>query len=270
VTALWRVVLAFYRRDMQVAISYKTGFALGSLAALGNILGVLFLSKAFGAADVSSLDRYGGSYFSFALVGVAFTNFMAIGIGGLGARIREGQLMGTLELMLISPNRLGLILLSSSVWSHVSALLAVFAYLVVGAVLGMPLDHVNLPVAGISVVLAIVSFNALGLLAASVVIVIKQGNPVNWVVSTASVILAGVFYPRSVLPEWLQTAGEILPLTHALELLRRSMLLGEGLGTLWPSMLALAGITAVMLPLGLFACHVAVRMAQTDGSLSHY
>lgn len=269
-TAVLRVVPAFFRRDMEVAISYKAGFALGTLAAAGNIVGILFLSKAFGTSEVSLLDAYGGSYFAFAILGVAFTSFMALGVGGLAARIREGQLMGTLELMLISPNRLALILLSSSVWSHASALLALFAYLLAGAFLGMQLGHVNLPVAVISLALAIISFNALGLLAASVVIVIKQGNPVNLVVSTASILLAGVFYPRSVLPDWLQAAGNVLPLTHALELMRRSVLLGEGFGTLWPSLLALVTLTALLLPLGLLACHYAVRIAQTDGSLAHY
>jgi ABC-2 type transport system permease protein len=121
-----------------------------------------------------------------------------------------------------------------------------------------------------SFALSIVAFNALGLLAASIVIVIKQGNPVSVLLGAASVLLGGVFYPVSGLPGWLQSLAQLLPMTHSLELVRRSMLEGEGLPTLWGPVLALAALTAVLLPAGLWASHLAVRIAQTDGSLSQY
>jgi len=203
-------------------------------------------------------------------VGIAFTNFMALGLGGVGTRVREGQLMGTLELMLLSPNRLGLLLLSSSLWGHVVSLGTLLLYLLAGSLLGMHLEGANLPMAVLSLALAIISFNALGLLAASFVIVLKQGNPVTWLIGTASILLSGVFYPTNVLPDWLRAVGQLLPLTQALELMRRSLLNGEGLATLWGPFLALLLLTVVLLPAGLFACHLAVRVAQTDGSLSQY
>jgi hypothetical protein len=52
--------------------------------------------------------------------------------------------------------------------------------------------------------------------------------------------------------------------------MRRSVLQGEGIETLWGPLLLLVGLAAVMLPIGLLACHLAVRLAQTDGSLSQY
>jgi ABC-2 type transport system permease protein len=265
-----RVVWAAFVRDRQTALSYRTSFMLSMVASVVNILGVFFLSRAFGAAGSGLIAQYGGNYFSFAIVGIAFTNFMALGLGGIGTRVREGQLMGTLELMLLSPNRLGVLLLSSSLWSHVVSLGTLLLYLLAGAVLGVHLGQANVPMAVLSLALAIVSFNALGLLAASFVIVLKQGNPVTWLIGTASVLLSGVFYPTSVLPDWMRGVGQLLPLTQALELMRRSVLNGEGLTTLWGPFLALLFLTVVLLPGGLFACHLAVRVAQTDGSLSQY
>ena len=265
-----RVVWAAFVRDRQTALSYRASFVLSAVASVVNILGVFFLSRTFGSAGSALLGQYGGNYFSFAIVGIAFTNFMALGLGGIGTRVREGQMMGTLELMLLSPNRLGVLLVSSSLWSHVVSLGTLVLYLVVGAALGVPLGQANLPMAVLSLALAIVSFNALGLLAASFVIVLKQGNPVTWLIGTASVLLSGVFYPTNVLPDWLRTIGQVLPLTQALELMRRSILNGEGLSTLWGPFLALLVLAAVLLPVGLFACHLAVRVAQTDGSLSQY
>jgi len=265
-----QVARATFIRDMLMAASYRTGFLLSFGGSVLNILGIFFLSKAFGANLATPVDRYGGSYFAFAVVGVAFSAFMAVGLTGIGSRIREGQMMGTLELMLLSPNRLGVLLFSSSLWSHAQALVTLLVFLLAGVALGMDLGRVNVPMAAASLALAIVAFNALGLISASIVIVIKQGNPVSLLVGMASGLLGGVLYPVSVLPGWLQVIGQVLPLTHALELIRRSVLNGEGIETLWGPFLSLTLLTAVLLPLGLWACSRAVRLAQTDGSLSQY
>jgi ABC-2 type transport system permease protein len=261
---------ATFLRDMWTALSYRVGFLLSIGGSLISVFGVFFLGEAFGEGMGGSLDRYGGSYFGFAVVGVAFSNLMALGLTGVSARIREGQMMGTLELMILSPNRLGILFFSSSLWAHAQASVTLLMFLAVGMALGMDLGDANVPMALASLLLAVLSFNALGLFSAAVVIVIKQGNPVSLLISMASILLAGVLYPISVLPGWLQAIGQVLPLTHALELVRRSALGGEGIATLWGPFLFLLALTAVLLPAGLWACERAVRIAQTDGSLSQY
>ena len=257
-------------RDMWMAMSYPVGFALTIGGSIFNILGIFFLSEAFGPNLAAPVERYGGSYFGFAVIGVALMAFMAVGLGSTASRIREGQLMGTLELMLLSPNSLGLVLFSSSLWSHALAAGALLLTLVAGVALGMNVSNANVLMACVSLLFSVVAFNALGLVAASVVIVIKQGSPVTLVVGLASALAGGVLYPTDVLPGWLQGVGQVLPLTHALELIRRSVLRGEGIETMWGPLGSLAALTAVMLPLGLWACGRAVRIAQTDGSLSQY
>jgi len=119
-------------------------------------------------------------------------------------------------------------------------------------------------------VLSIVSFNALGLFSASVIILMKRGDALGWALRVSSLVLGGVYYPVNVLPSWLNVIGQLLPLTHALELLRRSLMNGEGFTQLWGEFAILAGMTLVLLPLGLLACQLAIRVARTDGSLSHY
>jgi ABC-2 type transport system permease protein len=264
-----QVMSATFVRDMLTATSYRVGFLMSLGSSAISIIGIFFLSQAIGDS-AGPLEPYGGDYFGFALVGVMLTSLMALGLTGMSSHIRVAQMMGTLELMLLSPNRLGVLFLSSSLWAHAQALVTLALYVVVGAVLGENFGNANLPMTFVSLGLAVLSFNALGLLSAAVVIVIKQGNPVALLISLASVLLAGVFYPVSVLPSWLQALGQLLPLTQALELVRRSALGGEGIATLWGPFLILVAITAIMLPVGLWACRRAVRIAQTDGSLSQY
>lgn len=265
-----RVVAATFVRDMRIAASYRTGFVLSIGGSVLQILGVLFLSEAVGPGAGAAVDAYGGNYFSFAAVGVAFSAFMAAGLTGIASRIREGQLMGTLELMLLSPNPLGLLLLASSVWGHARALLTLVIYIAVAVALGADVSRTNLPTAVAALVLSVLAFNAVGLISASFVIVLKQGNPVALAVGLASALLGGVLYPVTVLPGWLQAIAALLPLTHALELMRRSILVGEDFATLAAPFASLALLTAILLPVGLWACSQAVRIAQTDGSLAEY
>lgn len=265
-----RVLAATFLRDMWTALSYRVGFLLGTGGSLVTILGVFFLGQAFGGGVIGPMERYGGSYFGFAVVGVAFSNLMALGLTGIASTVREGQMMGTLELMLLSPNRLGILLIGATLWSHAMATVSLLIYLLVGLALGMDVGHADVPMTVVSLIVAVVAFNGLGLLAASVVIIIKQGNPVSLLLGMASILLAGVFYPATVLPDWLQALGQLLPLTHALELVRRSALGGEGIATLWPNLAALVALSVILVPAGLWACARAIRFAQTDGSLSQY
>jgi ABC-2 type transport system permease protein len=261
---------ATFLRDAFTAASYRIGLLLSIGGSLVTVFVVFFLGRAFGGAAGPALDRYGGSYFGFAVVGVALSNLMALGLTGMSSVIRDGQVMGTLELMLLSPNRLGLLFLSSSLWAHAQALVTVLLFVVAGIVLGADFGHADVGMTLLGLILAVLAFNAFGLFSAAVVIVIKQGNPVALLISVSSVLLAGVFYPVSVLPEWLRAVGQLLPLTQALELVRRAALGGEGIDTLWVQVLILVALTSVLLPLGLWVCQRAVRMAQTDGSLSQY
>lgn len=270
VGASLQVMWATFLRDMFTAASYRIGLLLSIGGSLVTIFVVFFLGRAFGGVAGPELARYGGSYFGFAVVGVALSNLMALGLTGMSSRIREGQVMGTLELMLLSPNRLGLLFVSSSLWAHAQALVSVLLFVIVGVALGADFGNANVGMTLLSLLLAVLAFNAFGLFSAAVVIVIKQGNPVALLMSMASVLLAGVFYPVSVLPDWLRVIGQALPLTQALELVRRAALVGEGMETLWAQVVILVALTALLIPIGLWACAKAVEIAQTDGSLSQY
>jgi ABC-2 type transport system permease protein len=261
---------AFLVRDFRDDASYKIGFLFRVATAVINVAIYYFIASAFGSAAAPYLSSYGGNYFAFVIIGVAFSEYLAIGISSIGESIRQGQTTGTLELMLLSPTRLVVTLLSMSLWSYVFASLRVLVYLIVGAALGMRFEQANVPFALLSLALAIVSFNALGLFTASVIILMKRGDRLGWALRVSSMVLSGVYYPVDVLPDWLRPLGQLLPLTHALELLRRSLLLGEGFTQLWNELLILAGLTIVLLPLGVLACHLAIQVARSDGSLSHY
>lgn len=269
-TAGLAVPAAFLVRDFRVQRSYRIGFLLGLGAAVANVIVFYFLSQAIGIVEGPGMQEYDTDYFGFAIIGFAFMQIVAVGVGSIGGAVRDGQVTGTLELMLIGPTRPIVALLSSGLFGHVMAFASIAVYLAVGVVFGLDLSDADFPAALLALVLLIVGCNAIGLVGAAVVLLIKQGNPVNWIVTGASFVLGGVLYSTTVLPAPLQVVAAALPLTHALDVLRGALLAGEGIGEQLPEIAALVVLTAIYLPIGAFALHLAVQRARVDGSLSEF
>src|SRR3990167_3952665 len=81
--------LAFLWRDFINEASYKFAFFLQFVGILVSIITYFFLSKLLGDIGVPYLKPYGGNYFSFILIGVAFFSYLRISIDGISKSIRE-------------------------------------------------------------------------------------------------------------------------------------------------------------------------------------
>jgi len=265
------VALAFLRRDFSLNISYRVSFIFQFLGIFFGVATFYFVARVFGQAVSPQLQAYGGDYFSFVLVGLAFSGFTGLALRGFAGAIREGQSMGTLELMLLSPTRLGSILLSSSIWDYLMNCFNVVIYLLFGAlVFGADLSRANVLSALLVLVLSILAFSGIGIISAAFVLVLKKGDPVAWVFGSVQGLLAGVMYPVSVLPDILQKFSALLPLTYSLEAMRLAVLKGYSVLQLLPQILALIAFSVVLLPLSLWVFRRAVRQAKKEGSLAQY
>jgi ABC-2 type transport system permease protein len=230
-----------------------------------------FLSQLFGSALAPKLEVYGGDYFSFVLIGLAFSGYMGLSISSFAQSIREGQMMGTLEIMLLTPTRLSAILLSSSLWSYLLITLQVVVYLLLGVlVFGVSLSHANFFTAIVVLILSITSFSGIGILSAAMVMLVKKGDPIAWVFGGVSSLLAGVYYPISILPAWLEPLSHFLPLTYALDAMRLAMLKGSSVYDVRLDILALLGFTVVLTPAAFLVFRKALKQAKIEGSLIQY
>jgi ABC-2 type transport system permease protein len=261
---------AFLVRDLREALTYKFSF-------VSSITGILLSSATFYFVaqlvprGAPSLGPFGGDYFSFAVVGVAFAGLLGMFQEGLSSVVRGAQVSGTLEALLVTPVPLPAVLVGSSLYSllfqvvrtalHLGAAMALF---------GLTLGRVN--VAGVLAVgaLTVLCFLSVGVLSASFILVYKTGNPFSWVLGTVSGLLGGVVFPVSLLPPWIRWVSSLLPVTYALDGMRRSLLASASLAEVLPDVAALAIFDAVLLPLSLAAFRLAVRKAKRDGTLSHF
>lgn len=265
------VVWAFVRKDVSLAMSYRLSFLLQFIGMFLAVATFYFLSRVIGGGMTGSLEEYGGDYFSFVLLGLALSAYMTLGLQTFSSSIREGQMMGTLEVMLLSPTKLNLILFSSAAWAYVFDTFKVLILLIFGVfIFGASFGQANIPATLVILVLSIVSFASIGMISAAFTIVLKKGDPIAWAIAGLSTLLSGVFYPVSVLPSWLQGLSHVLPLTYALNAIRHAMLQGFSFFQLRYDIMVLAGFIVVLLPLALFSFRQAVKRAKIEGSLVHY
>jgi ABC-2 type transport system permease protein len=266
-----RVLLAFVRREMAALGGYRAAFVI-RLFGIGLAVGsLLFLSRFVGAAVNPHLAAYRGNYLGFVVLGVLGAQFQQVGVSVLAERIRMAQVMGTLEAEVATPAPPWMVLGAPPVYEFGTAALRSAAYLL-GAklLLGLDLSQVNWLSLVVAVPLIIAAFSGLGLLAAATTMLVRRLNPVAMVIGSLSFFLSGVMYPVTVLPAWLRGLGTLLPLTHALAILRGALLVGAGLGELRSSLVALLIFAGLLAPIGAGMFAFALRRARVDGSLSHY
>jgi len=263
--------LAFIRRDFANETSYKFQFFLQAAGILFSSLTWFFIAKLFGGSVEGHLAQYGGNYFAFVLIGIAFSNYLSVAMSGLSGSIREAQIMGTLEALLVTQTEVPTIILSSSLYNYLLTSVRVILYLLVGAlVFGMDLSNANFSAALFILVLTIISFTSLGIISASFIMVLKRGDPVSQIFSGLSWLIGGVYYPIDVLPAWVQKLSYLLPITHSLHGMRLALLQNASLGTLLPVITALIVFALVTIPLSVLVFRYAIKRAKHNGSLTQY
>jgi ABC-2 type transport system permease protein len=230
-----------------------------------------FLSRLVGEAVNDKIADYGGDYFSFVLIGIAFADYLSISLNNFSSNIRSAQLQGTLEALLVTPTSVSTILLSSSLYNFLFSSLRVLLYLVMGSFLfGMTLKFNSIFAFILVAMLTISSFAGIGLISAAFIIVFKQGSPISMLAGISSSLLGGVLYPVSVLPAWLEPVAYLLPITHALTAMRQVLLNGASLVEVSNQIVSLAFFTIVLLPTGFTIFSYGLRKARQDGSMIHY
>jgi len=266
-----RKALAFVKRDIVEETSYKLAFLMRVSGIFFAVFTFFFLSKLIGKGTVPHLEPYGGDYFSFVLIGIAFSGYHQVALSGFSRSIREAQMKGTLEAVLLTQTGIPAIVLCSSLYRFIWSSLTVVIYLLIGIIVfGVSVGGANVVGAFVVLLLTITSFSGIGVISASFVMVFKKGDPLAFALSGASFLLGGVYYPVAVLPSWLQKISYFLPIRHSLEGMRLCLLRQAPLKVIAPNLIALVGFTIILLPLSLLCFRYAVRKAKIDGSLTHY
>ena len=265
-----RVALAFLKRDFLITASYRTAFAMQLIAIFIGVPMFYFMGRLVPPSAAGYLDRYGGSYFEFLLIGAAFMDYLAVSLRTFNDSVRESQLMGTLEIMLLSPTKIWQVLIYSALWIYLFTTVRFVLYLVAGAIFGADFSRANPVAAMLVLTLTVPAFASMGILMASITMVIKKSEQMTVAVSTLSLALGGVIFPLSFMPTWMQRIGQLMPVTHALEGMRMALFGNVKIADLRTQLAVLLVFAAVLFPISLVSFYMAVWSTKRSGSLAQY
>lgn len=262
---------AFARRDLLTAWSYRASF-ISDFFGLGfEILMFYFLGK---LVDPTTLPAYGGraiTYLEFAAVGIVLGAFMGLGMGKTSTALRQEQLAGTLESLLMTPVRPWVIQLGLASYDLLYVPLRTAVFL--GA-LAITLDVSFVwsgALAALVVLLVFIPFVwGLGMIGAAVILTFKRGGGMVGIVSTAINITSGAYFPVTLFPNWLRPVAEANPVGLAFESTRQAMLGGASLGDLMGNVVAIGLWAVVSILLGHYAGVIALARERRRGTLSTY
>ncbi|HLF26097.1 MAG TPA: ABC transporter permease [Anaerolineae bacterium] len=260
-------LITFFEHGFMLARSYKLNFVAKYLATFVTVVFYFFLAEMFRRANVIVA---GNDYFTFVLIGGAFSKYVEIGMRTLSDTLREEMLLGTLEPLLATATPLTLALLGPATFIVAEGTLLVSAQLLIGAAFGADFSRANwLAAIGMTVLLVGCLF-CWGVISAAFTLRYKRHDPINWIVGAISYVFSGVFFPVSTLPPALQVISAVLPFTYALRGLRGALREGKGLLDLGTDIGALVLFTVVLLPIALYSVNAAARYLKQSGALGHY
>ena len=261
---------AFFAVGLTEALSYPLAM-VDRLINLFAIVATLFLAGQLVAEDGITVPLP-TDYFLFAMTGLAVMQVFNATLDSFRFRIRQFQLHGVLEACVMTRARLWQILLATPSYSLTTAFLragtiVVVAHLIAGE--GVSLGGAALALA--ILLFGVSSFLCLGLISACGVLLLKQGEPLTRVISLATFLFSGAFFPRELLPDWLAALAGWLPVAPTLDGIRLVLYGGGELGVpLSDSLFRMGLTTAVLAPLVLIAYRGAAKRVLRDGSLAHY
>jgi ABC-2 type transport system permease protein len=260
--------LAFLERDLIHQTSYKVSSSLELLSVGVSVLVFHFLSKLVDG-DVAREAGTAG-YFGFVVTGMAVSSMLNGAVRSMASELRQAQLVGTLESVLLTPAQPWEVATWGSLAHMLRNLVRVLLFVSVGFALGLPLASANWLAAALTLITSMLALTPFGVAAAAYVVLFKRGDPISYLVASSSSLLAGVYFPSRLLPPSLAHVGEWLPLTHAIRGFRAALLEGADVQAILPHLLILFAFGAALLPVSAAVFVLAINRARRTGSLSRY
>jgi ABC-type multidrug transport system permease subunit len=252
------------------AASYRVGLILSFVALAVSVVPIYFIAGAVQPLVEESISLEGGEYFGFVIVGLAATYLLTVSVSALPSALGGNLSSGTLEALLVTKTRLPVLLLGMVGYPLLLGTVRAVLLLVAGSIVGVGIAWQMLPAAAVIAALLVTTYLAVGLVAAALVLIFRTSGPLATAVTSASILLGGVYYSTSVIPAWLQDLSGLVPLTYALRAARMLLLGGASVGAVLADVIMLALFAVTLLAIGALSFIWALGHARRTGSLSQY
>ena len=233
---------------------------------VANTLTIVFIAKGIeaggGKIDVNEVT-------TILLVGAVVWAYLGIIFEVLTETVAWERWEGTIEYTFMAPLSRPIHLFGMGLFAIVYGVIrAILLFAVVALFFHLELANANFAAALIVLVVASISFIGIGMMTAVLPLISpEKGTQLGFVAQGILLVVSGVYYPVSVLPEWMQWLAKISPATYALDGIRDAIINGAGISAMWPNIWPLILIGIVSVPLGLEVFRRGERYAKRHGKL---
>lgn len=261
-----RAILAIARKDFRIAITYRIGFALAVFSTLWGITTFRLISKLITGGQFATAT----DYFDFVVIGLLI-GFVVEPVASAGASaVRQDQTQGTLEYIATLPVSRLVLGIGWSAYSLIQSVIMAGVLLVITAIFGFRVSHVNVPVLVTVIVLTLLIFMAIGNFGSAMVLSLQQGMGLVTAAVGVLGLLGGTLFPTSEFPAWMNPLVKASPLTYSLAALRAAVLSGARTTSTSRDIVILGCFALVLVPMSWAALELSFRWARRRGTLSTF
>jgi ABC-2 type transport system permease protein len=242
---------------------WELAFFVWSLA---NTLTIVFIAKGIKAAG-GQIDVNRAT--TTLLIGAVIWSYLGIVFEFMTETVAWERWEGTIEYTFMAPLRRSVHLFGVGVFAVIYGVFrSAVLFTVVAFFFGLHMPDANFVAAIAVLTVASVSFIGVGTMTSVLPLISpEKGAQLGFVAQGTLLVISGVYYPVSVLPQWMQWLSTISPATYALRGIRRALLDGAGLEAVWQDIWPLLIIGAVAMPLGLWVFKRGEIYAKKHGKL---
>jgi len=261
---------AFVERNINLVKRYWGWEVVWLVYSIVNALSITFIGKASGAITGRALSEAEISKaILYLLIGTLVWHYLSVVFHDISEAIAWERWEGTIEYTFMAP---------VSRFTHMmgqTAFCVVYGVLHTGVILAvvtmffqLDLSGANLLGSTLVLLSGSLSFIGLGVIAAVLPLLWpERGAQMTHVVQALVLLVSGVYYPVSVLPDWMQPLARVSPATYVLEGMRAGLQDGASTKALvqhiWPLLL----MCVVFIPAGVWVFRIAERYAKRSGKL---
>jgi ABC-2 type transport system permease protein len=203
------------------------------------------------------------------MIGATFWNYLSVVFSIIAEQISWERWEGTLEYTMMAPVRRISQLFGSTVFAIMWGLIHTTVVLFVLVLFfGIDLSHADFLTALVLMLVGSLSIIGIGMMAATLPLIwVERGDQMVFVIQSLLLLISGVYYSVTILPEPMQVVAAFSPATYILDGVRQALIDGAPVTSMGGHLLPLAIMAVIFIPLGVWVFGWAERYAKRTGKL---
>ena len=265
-----RKVGVFIKRDFRMLFTYKLALSTSFLGIFFNLFYLVLFGSMFGRRELSALAPYGGDFISYIIVGSIGWGFLWGIMGSTSGALRSEMMRGTLESILLTSTRVSTIMIAYTIFGCLFGLLSIGLLISVGFLcFGVSFGAATV-YTFIIMFLSALLMMGFGMIFGGLTIWVKNIGTLAILTQNIAMFFCGVYFPITVLPEYLQPIAKYVPFYYSIEGLRKSLIPTTPESEIIKYVIILLVLSIAFILIGLYILHKGLNKAKKDGSLVFY